>query len=35
MIWAIVVIIAYLPVIYTLNKRISKLEDKVRELENK
>lgn len=34
MFWVIIVAIAYAPVIYTLNRRIVKLEDKVRELEN-
>lgn len=33
MIWVIIVAIAYAPVIYSLSKRIAKLEDKVRELE--
>lgn len=32
--WAIIVMIAYAPVIYSLNKRIAKLEDKIRVLEN-
>lgn len=34
MIWAIIIAIAYLPLIYSINRRIAKLEDKVRELEN-
>lgn len=32
--WVLIIALAYAPVIYSFNKRIAKLEDKIVELEN-
>ncbi|MFX3639486.1 MAG: hypothetical protein ACE3L7_12690 [Candidatus Pristimantibacillus sp.] len=35
LLWIIVIIVAYIPVLYMMNKRIRVLEEKIEELKNK